>query len=297
MRLILAIVFSLGCVGSVADRRLAAEEEWWTQVPKDNNGSIILTSANCGYLRIVENWIYHVRRLGISNWAVVCDDLESYEFLGSRYPGHVLRQATFHSFPQRRALGKYFIYGSTEFKTINARRAHTIADFLRHGLTVHYMDSDTALLRVPEQRAGYDLVVGHDLGVCFNSEMHEDGKLLRQFEGVVGGVCACNLFAYPTDATIKLMHEWSNMCRATGNDDQDVLKLIFPNASATYLKAYVEKRQYPSGWQVDNCGQSVLESAAWIHANWLIGYDKKVEFLKRHGGWEDIENVSFPVCV
>lgn len=65
-----------------------------------------------------------------------------------------------------------------------------------------------------------------------------------------------------------------------------------PKYYAVYM---VPERLFPAGWRVRDFdganGLVNLQEVVWVHANWVIGHEKKKELLGKAGAWRVPNNI------
>ena len=245
--------------------------EWFPFIDKvKTDNFVIISNTNCGYLDFALNFWEHYRRLGYSNIVFIAEDCISYNILVSRVGKHhvappILKRGRTHE-------DEIF---SDIFRNMTLLRPKYLHYFLNRGVSVMWQDIDSVPIRntIDFFPRGYDIVAVDD----YSTDAHYRSNYL----------CACLLLLSPTQHTFTLLKDWmseidSNLINKNDNDQLALNRALAKLRNRKQISlAVLPRTVYPNGHDYD----SFTSTAAWIHANYLIGGKSKREYLRTRGYW------------
>lgn len=250
-------------------------EEWFPYIDKiKKDNFIILSNTNCGYIDFALNFLEHYKSLGYTNIVLIAEDCITYGVLKNKVGKH-------HVAPP------ILIRGNTSeaeirteiFRNMTLLRPKYLHYFLNRGVSVMWQDIDSVPIRKTMDYfpRGFDVVAVDDSV----TDAHYSSKYL----------CACLLFLNPTHRVLELLSIWmyeieSNLANPNDHDQYALNRALASLRKKNEITlAILPRTVYPNGHDYD----SFASTAAWIHANYIIGGQSKRDFLKRNGYWTVIE--------
>ncbi len=248
-----------------------AHDGWFPyidNVKQDN--FIIISNTNCGYLDFALNFWEHYQTLGYTNIVFIAEDCIAYNILTSK-------MGKYHVAPPimtRERTNEDEIF-SEIFRNMTVLRPRYLHYFLNRGVSVMWQDIDSVPLRNTMDffPKGYDIVAVDD----YVGDAHYSSNYL----------CACLLLLNPTRHAFRLLNIWMAEIENNINNPNDNDQLAFNRALGKLRKSkeitltVLPRTVYPNGHDYDN----FASTAAWIHANYLIGGQSKRDFLMKRGYW------------
>jgi len=296
-------------------------EEW---IPRDQlervkGGAdhIVVTNANCGFVDLAVNLFVSMERLGHSNLLVFAEDCSAYFSLASVLgPDHVAR-------PLRRPMdlpsdetgngpSQSHEYKSAGFRVVTFVRPVYLAYLLHKGVSVLWQDADTVTLGQPlalHVPAWASLSVIDDADSV--SELDLDADRPRYF-------CSCLVFLRSCPQSIWLMNRWKSLLKHGRGVMEDQMlfnraledlgnPLVFRGGGLPIAFNGTSEEEDEKASKVSRWRAVILPSqnfpngqhwdmhrttAAWAHANYRMGKDSKIEFLKERGLWHLLHRVD-----
>jgi len=266
------------------------------------NNTIAISIVNCGYLAFVDNWIWHAQNIGLTNYLLIADDIESYKHLKSHIPNNVIPSSMVHNHHKNHPDLHHHInltivknthgfldFGSENFNEFTCHRPYFISMILHNGYKVWYTDMDTALIKLPWDYFPHDKA--YDYVGQFDTDASQQDYVL----------CTCFIWVIPTPAAKYMIHSWHSQCmnhKADKNDQdvfQDAHKLTINHSTHPLLWTHTDPLYFPTGNQVDK-SQTLYDRHpnVWFHANYRLGFENKRFFLIRNNVW--LINTSVPDC-
>lgn len=164
------------------------------------NKTIILVFANYGYLTVLENWIYFIRKLNISNYKVIALDDRLYEYLKNKNIETTYR-------PCELDLGKLWVH-----------RVEVIKEFIDEGYDVIHSDADAVWVKNPLVELNNtkgDLIFSQ--GTFWPLNIHSKW----------GFVLCCGLFVIRNNAKTKtFLNQWSTNVKIYKDDQVSLNNLL-----------------------------------------------------------------------
>lgn len=241
---------------------------------------LIVTSATCGYLDMLLNWIAQLRSLKLNNFLVIAEDLQAYEYLLTIIPRQTLMSSAFGR-PFGEAPKKAATFGSSDYSWCS--RPYYLRKLIEQNMTVIWIDSDAMLLKDPF------VVVPHS----------EDDIIVSDDEPILAPIrsltmphyyCSCFIKVRPTAGAIAVLSTWARQCGSL-SQDQPALNNALDIMAGTLKWQVLPRRVFPCGYDAERltfAGAPGWESPAWVHANWRVGEESKEIFLKRVGIWHNM---------
>lgn len=203
------------------------------QVAVDN--TIIVISANCGYIEMTQNWILHVQQLQITNYIVIAQDDSVFPVLDAFAPGHVMMLNRNIS---TEVGGAAFSYNSEGFYKVCKQRPHIIQSILNQGYRVLYSDTDLVWVKNPLERlpSNVDYV-----GIV------DDDVPKRKQRGVM---CTALLYLQPNKNVTNMISHWTRLMDADSNaegHDQGPWQAMLKKLKGNYSMHVLSKYEFPPG--------------------------------------------------
>ncbi len=237
---------------------------------------LFISIFNLGGINIALNHLESLRRQNIQNYRAYVTDKESYDILIEK--GHPVEMVTN---PPTSLTKDKPDFGTPDFNTFSYMRYKVIIELLEQGQPVWYLDIDTVVLQNLNdvyddlKREHYDAVMQNDVNM----------------------LCSGCMLLFPKPITIKLMRSiYENRTHKEG--DQIIMLHILKQNPNTIKIMALNTLQFPNGLIYFNelhdnpkyrelqikFRQSILP-VYFVHANWMIGMETKINALKKKGLW------------
>jgi hypothetical protein len=234
---------------------------------------VYLSVFDYGAIDLAINHISSLIKAGMDNYIAYVTDKESYEKL-TQLEFNVYLMSSDGAIPIK---GKDF--GTNDFNKLSFVRYKAIEELLSYGNEVWYMDVDTVVLQ--------------NLNV-FNIDPLPD----IVFQNDLNMLCTGCMLIRPTAKAMSLIRLLYNKLLTqsyTNNDQIELNKLLnatkpiqygvlshnaFPNG-VLYFDVDVPESLKPVRQEFEQSKENVL----FVHANWMIGIDKKIAALKSKNLW------------
>ena len=236
------------------------------------DGNIILTSVNCGYVEFAINFWNAYQKLGYSNVIVISSDCATYTALVSLIGyDHVAKPL----FPPATRVAQSF--DSLDWGKIVTRRPVYMKYVLQAGYNVLWQDADSVPIKDVLQ------VLPPSLPMQFDVILTNDSLV-----GHPEQLCSCFLYMmHNRTGSHWLLDRWKLHVQGSGHDQpalnhalEDALN-VTEYGSAEFEHMVLPQRMFPNGAQWD----SYNHTAFWGHANFRVGKDAKLEFMKTRNLW------------
>ena len=253
------------------------------QVVIDN--TIIIVSANCGYIDLVQNWILHMRQLQVYNYIIIAQDEVIYPILQQYDPGHVV---LLNNNITEQVKHEAYSFWTKGFYTICQQRPNMIRSLLRQGYNVLYTDSDLVFVKNPLQRIQELYSNLDDVDYIGITDAIDDS--LSSTRDVM---CTCFMYLRPTPNTFRLVDHWEQLMMKdtseTGND-QYFWQLTLSQLKNQFTWRILPKQEFPPGFMLldhyDGKTYHINKDQVYtMHANFVIGHSNKVQVLQKHQHW------------
>jgi lipopolysaccharide biosynthesis glycosyltransferase len=238
--------------------------------------SIVFISVfNLGCIKIAENHLSSLKKVGIENYMAYVTDMESFAILTEKGYNVSYFDAEVKVKKEKQD------FGTENFNDISYLRYNIINKLLKEGRTVWYLDVDTVVL--------FNL----NALVSFFHTMNDDLIIQNDMNMPCTG---CMLF-FPNSKNIALTEYIYNRRTSTANDQVFLAHLLkehhfdiklhllepthFPNGLLYFHERHPDLKYKPLHDQFKNSTNPVY----FVHANWMVGVDTKIEALKMKGLW------------
>lgn len=239
------------------------------------DNSVFVTTSTCGYADFTVNWVLHMQEANVTNYIVIAEDARALEYLVGKFDGHVISSASFHR--------PFYSKGGIDLVEYNntglswCSRPHYLKSIAERGYTAIWVDSDVALLRnpMPLLPRSYDIITAND-------------ELIVDDDRRYHNICSCFVAARPQLGSFELLRSWAAEC-GDQTQNQPSLSAVMREHRGK-INAYVMPRSVlPCGKLMENIELESITHALrpyWVHANYRVGREKKLLFLKKHGAWK-----------
>jgi hypothetical protein len=245
--------------------------------------SILFISVfNYGAIQLGLNHLQSLRRQGITNYMAYVTDTASVEALVERghpveYINPIIKDAEYgiesHDF------------GSKTFNTLSYLRYKVINRLLAEGKTVWYMDVDTVVLK--NVNDVYNTIKNNGLDIMFQNDINMP--------------CTGCMICFPTDRTKQFLQFVQQNNRDDANDQLLISSVLKQKPNAINL-ALLDIYKFPNGllYFADELDSRAIKpyiqvirdyknaqnkDTHFVHANWMIGNDKKTQMLQKYKLW------------
>ena len=235
----------------------------------------VLATTNSVFLDFTQNWLESIRRLKVrpKNITIVTEDNATYEAL-AEYP-EVYRVKPSFMLPPNKTL----VFDTPEYKAFVNKRPKYILDLLEKNIDVLFSDVDTVWMEDPFPYFAGDFDM-------FIQEDQPQPKLV---------LCAGFSYYRSNANMIQFMKDWIRRLEINKNKkpDQMVLNIMLREKrklgkSANFKYKVLDQKKFLSGreyfdddWRRNNTDVKPV----FLHNNWVIGHDIKVERFKNLGYW------------
>lgn len=245
------------------------------------NGELIVTSATCGYLDMLLNWIAQLRSINVHNFLVIAEDLQAYEYLLTVIPRQTLMSSAFGRPFGQVAKGGAAMFDSPDYSWCS--RPFYLRKLIEQNMTVIWIDSDAMLLKDP-----FVVVPHSDEDIVVS----DDEPILSPIRSLAMPhyYCSCFVKVRPTAGASAVLSTWGTQC-GTRSKNQPALNKALDIMAGTVKWQVLPRRVFPCGYDAERLtftGAPGWESPAWVHANWRVGEESKELFLKRVGMWRNL---------
>jgi hypothetical protein len=245
---------------------------------------IYLSTFNYGYIDFAKNNVLNfVQALSSDNskLILVCMDDESYDEITDfikkvpNYKIEVLKDVI--------NLKESADFNTNEFMKITHKKLSIILDFVKKYPLIHFFDSDVFFFKNPEsvifEKAKYnDMIFQQDSPRVHNHSLYSNY------------VCTGNFTIRRTHRSIKLLETIISLVNPHQNDQE--LLYNYLNVNCSNIKQYKEcvldvynPDEFQNGFDTFQGGYASKSEKIAVHANHMVGKDKKIESLKAIGAW------------
>ncbi|CAN0074683.1 unnamed protein product [Pylaiella littoralis] len=254
------------------------------------DGLVIVSSVNCGYLDFAANFLLSLRRsaLNIKVLFVATDDV-SFDFLDAMSPGHT---ALFTLEGWSRQAASAGNFGDAVFRKHTYTRPTILTSILEQGYRTLWIDSDTVWLGsvfpvLPDPRDINHLVAE----VVVADDVHS-------------GLCTCFMYLDCTPNVMRLMHLWKRAILNTdpGQDQSAFQRPVRSMKTNSLLRLDVlpqevmpiGRRIFSTAWSEEQ-HELYRENLLVVHNNFIKGHDNKRDRFRAGDLWE-VDDMVFPTC-
>ncbi|KAJ8022125.1 UDP-D-xylose:L-fucose alpha-1,3-D-xylosyltransferase 3 [Holothuria leucospilota] len=223
---------------------------------------VVITTANFGYLQIVNNFLKSIKKVGVNvSIVLVCeDDLLYNHFHNRKDINAVITKFTTN-------IKKVQKFRTSTFNEIVNRRISHVLQLLNNGLDTFYLDSDTIWLQNPfpyfDEEA--DLFVQQEKGIPY---------------------CSGMFFIRATGPSIRMVTHWEALDKHKYNNQYSYNKAI-KETTGLRVKG-LPTQKFVGGeiyfknlipWSERNPAPVI------VHATWRLGPESKIKQLQKCGLW------------
>jgi len=243
---------------------------------------IIISVFNYGAIEMATNHLKSLRNQDIENYMAYVTDKESFDDLQEKgYPVTLVNLPEYYSGLTKEKED----FGTTGFNDYSYVRYLVISKLLREGKTVWYMDIDTVVLSdvrtLIKDFREYDMIFQNDVNMA----------------------CTGCMLCFPTPATLKIVEDTYLQRNDKYNDQLLLNQLMRPMIQQNQCRvALFQNHLFPNGllfFHALHGNPQFLDlqrkfrkyrdidhgPVSFVHANWMVGMDKKITAFKEHGLW------------
>ncbi|CAM9206713.1 unnamed protein product, partial [Hapterophycus canaliculatus] len=256
-------------------------------------GVVIVSNVNCGYLDMAVNFIMSVQRHSNAKVLFVAMDEVAFDFMDDLEPGTVVM------FPVktgsvRKHASRAGEFGDASFAAEVLVRPSILSHILAQSFTVLWSDSDIVWLSnpLPLLPDAYD-----------PSDVRAGSEVMLQHDGADHVACTCFMFLKPTVGSHKLLALWKkHMIDQKSDKNQKPFQAPLQAMVEVGLNVrYIPNEVMPAGRDffnvgpVDDYAKVVHPQARIAHNNFIKGHEKKMNRFQRYNLWW-VEGMHFPEC-
>ena len=232
---------------------------------------VFFSISNSGCIELTINHLESVKRVGMTNYVAYAMDSECYDVLKSK--GYNVERLNKDEYKE------YRDFGGKEFKEIALLRYQVIQKLLLEGKAAWHLDVDTVILK--------------DLNQYVNAPLN--AKLDLALQDDINMPCAGCMIWFPS--AIPLVRKMA-MIKDTDYNDQIYLNAFLKGGN--FKVGLFDRGVFPNGllyFLEDVNGYESVQKEfrefrkthpsdiAFVHANWMIGLQTKIDALKSKGLW------------
>ena len=254
----------------------------------ENQNLLIISVFNYGAIEIATNHLKSLQNQGIDNYMAYVTDQESLVELQEK-GYHV---TLFHR-PTDSLTKEKEDFGTTGFNDFSYIRYLILGQLLNEGKTVWYLDVDTVVLS--DIREYYGQILKE------RQEKNNHPDII--FQNDINMACSGCMLCFPTPVTMKIIQDTYLHRNDKYNDQLFLNKIMKPYIEQNHCKtAYFHNHLFPNGLLYFHALHTRLEylelqrrfrkyrdeekgPVAFVHANWMVGIDKKIAAFKQYGLW------------
>lgn len=249
------------------------------------NKLLFISVFNYGSMELAKNHIASIKAQGIKNYMCFVTDQESVDELSKSDINCNLLQ-NLESFDISTETSDF---SQGHFNKMSYLRYYVIRDLLKRGYDVWYMDVDTVVLA--DLNVMYEVLkVSHKKDVYYQSDCNCMCTGCALYMNTIPTINLVNtIIANKIDSEndqVLLFNLLKHVIPQNAVDIGGLDPVRFPNGMLFFgedfitltNESYKEFKQY--------FGQNMSkETVLFVHANWMVGNDKKIEALKKYGLW------------
>ncbi len=256
------------------------------------NNLLFISVFNKGSIELAKNHIASLSLSGITNFVCYVTDQESHDILKTHNIPCVLLRIGGETIGDIST--EKIDFGTEDFNNLSYLRYYVISDLLKTGKDVWYLDTDTVVLA--------------DLNLIYNIIKALPDHKDIYFQNDLNSVCTgCALYMNNPKTIQCVKSVIANKTKS--QNDQVIMQGIvanftpehfdvgafsihmFPCGQLFFREPYVKKdMRYIEA--IAEYEKEPNKNTVFVHANWMIGNENKIEALKAHGLWylKDEEN-------
>jgi hypothetical protein len=236
---------------------------------------IFISVSNYGAIELTKNHLTSLQKNGINNYMSYVTDVDSYEELTK-----LGFNATMFNYDDINIKKDKMNYGNHDYNDMSYIRYYIIKQLLKRGKIVWYLDVDTIVLI--------------NLNIIYET-LNKSIDIYFQNDVVV--ICTGCMLIFPNNKTIELMNRVIENKTDTMND-QDVMNELLKNESNVINFDILSEYNFVNGLLYFNeldydqtykqrqiNFRNSTEPVYFVHANFMIGIDVKVDALKKKNLW------------
>jgi hypothetical protein len=239
---------------------------------------VFISVFNFGAIEMAKNHLISLRNAGIENHRSYVTDSESFEIIKSLgYPVYLIQNDDIVKDKSN--------FGTIEFNNMSYVRYHVILQLFEKGYDVWYMDVDTVVLK--------------DLTYIY-LQCKKINSLCTIFQTDLVSPCTGCMLLMNKSATIDFVKTVISYRKNEAND-QEVVRYIIRNNEMSFNYEEFSTSMFPNGLlyfddEIVKCEDVFKEikdeyvsienkDTHFVHANWIVGDENKINALKKYGLW------------
>ena len=232
---------------------------------------LFISVFNLGCIEIAENHIVSLVKNNITNYRAYVTDEESFNILNKK-GYNVQYYSSQHS-------NEKMDFGTEGFNNLSFIRYKIINELLNEGKIVWYLDTDTVVLydlnRLVQEFTNKDIVMQNDINMP----------------------CSGCMLLFPNNITNQITDIVYNLRTSSQNDQIILAQLLIQNQTsikthlldhemfANGLLYFNELSDNPDFRKIQLDFKKTEKPLYFVHANWMVGIDTKINALKNNGLW------------
>ena len=236
--------------------------------------SILFVSVfNLGCIEIAENHLISLKKVGIENYMAYVTDMESL---------HILTEKGYKvTYLESEVMKEKQDFDTEKFNDISYLRYNIINKLLKEGKIVWYLDVDTVVLYNLNElvpiffKSNNDLIIQNDMNMpctgCMLFFPNKKNMALTEY--------VYNNRTPKTNDQILLMHILKE------NKFNLKVHLLEPTIFPNGLLYFNERHPDPKFKDIHEHFKNSKNPVYFVHANWMVGVDTKIEALKTKSLW------------
>jgi hypothetical protein len=234
---------------------------------------IFISVFNLGCIEIAENHLLSLRNVGITNYMAYVTDKESYDILTNK--GYNVIQFMSSELKEKQN------FGTEHFNEISYLRYTIINKLLEEGNIVWYLDVDTVVL--------------YNLNNIVHTFIKNKDDIVIQND--INMPCSGCMLFFP-NAKTKILTNMVYMQRSKNENDQIILArllhknvlnlklhLLDPTFFPNGLLYFNDRHPDPKFKDLHTTFKNSNNPIYFVHANWMVGIETKINALKEKGLW------------
>ncbi|CAM9348477.1 unnamed protein product [Ectocarpus sp. 12 AP-2014] len=260
-----------------------------SQRERKQQGIVIVSSVNCGYLDMASNFLQSVGQAagGVKVLFVARDEV-AFDFLDALSPGCTV------FFPEVGSERAHAIqagqWGDNIFKQQTVARPDILLPILRQGYKALYTDVDIFWL-------------GNVLSLLPNSRVTQTPPVEVMLQADAKQKCTCFMYLDCTPNAIRLLELWKQeIADKSSFQDQRAFQdpLAQMQEAGLALQLLPKEAMLPGNIGFDetyvkNNYALLQDKLLIVHNNWIVGHDPKRKRFRMAGLWE-VGDWEFPTC-
>jgi len=249
---------------------LAGPADVTTAAKIGQDAPVVLVTVSKDYLDMFRNWLYFAKPfLQGKQLFVEVEDSSSLEPVNALFQQQGDEMSVQMHAADSDLPGKTSVFSKGEWGKLVGKRPQHILRLLQRNVTVLYVDIDTVWLDDPFK----------DIDAAGSGDLY----LTVDHPGGQRPYCTCFIAARPTAASLLVMETWAEKVKGQSTNQGPFNDWLFKLMEDTAIEVKkLPQKKYPHG----NSSPDYYKNVTVVHANWMVGLDKKVKFLKNLGLWK-----------